>query len=120
MGDGDGTIRHLLRDAVDLGFTGELLRRLEVVRTAAGWEVYAVIEREGGPVRCAFREVQWIQMAGTWSSGLTVADFFHRPVPEVLRETLPSLITHPDLYSLTVRGGSHVNLVALGIDLTPE
>jgi hypothetical protein len=120
MGDGDGTLRHLLRDTGDLGFSGELLRRLDVARTAEGWSIAAVIEREGGAVRCVFRDVQWIQMAGTWSSGLAIAEFFHRPVPEVLRETLPSLITHRDLYSLTVRGGSHLNLVALGIDVTPE
>jgi hypothetical protein len=117
--DGDGTIRHLRPGSVDLGFTGELLRRLDVTRTAEGWDISALIEREGGPVRCAFRDVQWIQMAGTWGSGLTIAEFFHRPVPDVLYESLSS-ITHPHLYTLTVRGGSHINLVALGTELTPE
>lgn len=119
MAERDGPLRPLLPGAVDLGFAGERLRRLDVIRTAEGWSIAAVIEREGGSVRCAFRDVQWIQMAGTWSSGLTITEFFHRPVPEVLRETLPSLITHRDLYSLTVRDGSHINLVALGVDLTP-
>jgi hypothetical protein len=116
--ENDGTMRHLLRGSVDLGFTGELLRRMDVIRTAEGWDISAVVEREGGPVRCAFREVQWVQMAGTWSSGLTIAEFFYRPVPDVLYESLSS-ITHPHLYTLTVRGGSHINLVALSVDLTP-
>jgi hypothetical protein len=110
--------RPLRPGSVDLGFTGETLRRLEVIRTAEGWDISAVVEREGGPVRCAFRDVQWIQMAGTWSSGMKIAEFFHRPVPDVLYESLSS-ITHPNLYTLTVRGGSHINLVMLAVDVTP-
>ena len=74
MAERDVTIRHLLPGSVDLGFTGGRVRRLDVTRTAEGWSIAAVLEREGGPVRCAFRDVQWVQMAGTWSGGLAIAE----------------------------------------------
>jgi hypothetical protein len=117
----DAAIPPVSPGGIDLGFLGRHLRRMDVVRTAEAWDISCIIQGEGDgrDLRCAFRDVQWMQMAGTWRQGLRVIQFYHRPVPDTLRETLPSLITHGDLYSLTVRGGSHINLVAAGIDLTP-
>lgn len=108
----------LLPNAEDLGFAGARLRRLDVTRTEACWQVSFVVDGDGGPVRCAFVDPQWVQLAGTWGSGLIVKEFFRRPVPDVLRESLGS-ITHPHLYTLTVRGGSHINVADRGIDLSP-
>lgn len=121
MADNDAAIPPVTPGGIDLGFQGRTLRRIDVIRTADAWDISCVIAGEGGEadVRCAFRDVQWMQMAGTWRQGLRIIQLYHRPVPETLRETLPGLITHGDLYSLTVRGGSHINLVAAGIDLTP-
>ena len=114
----DDAIPPVTPGATDLGFLGRELRRLDVIRTAEAWDVSCVIEAEGGAVRCAFRDVQWMQMAGSWSQGLRIIQFYYKPVSDTLRESL-AFITHPHMYTLTVRGGSHVNLVAAGIDLTP-
>ena len=114
------TLADIIPGYTDLGFIGATVRRLDVIRTAEAWDISLLVDREDGAVRCAFRGVQWVQLGGTWSQGLLISEFFHRPVPETLRETLPSLITHRDLYTLTVRGGSHINLVADGIDVTAE
>lgn len=105
-------------DAVDLGFAGARLHRLDVTRTDAGWHITFVVDGPDGPVRCTFADPQWVQLAGTWGSGLIVKELFHRPVPDVLRESLSS-ITHPHLYTLTVRGGSHVNVACAGLDIVP-
>lgn len=116
---GDETLAHrLLPHAVDLGFAGARVHRLDVARTDAGWEVAFVVDGEDGPVRCTFVDPQWVQLQGTWGSGLIVKELFRRPVPDVLREALATL-THPDLYTLTVRGGSHINVACAGLALAP-
>lgn len=116
---GDDALRPVPPGATDLGFRGRHLRRMDVVRTAEAWDISCVVQAEGGDARCAFRDVQWMQMAGSWSAGLRIIQFYRRPVPDTLRESLSGIITHPDLYSLTVRGGSHVNLVCAGLDVSP-
>ena len=120
MAPGERTLADIIPGYTDLGFAGSTVRRLDVRRTAEAWDISVVIDRADDAVRCAFRGVQWVQLGGTWNQGLLIAEFFHRPVPETLRETLPSLLTHRDLYTLTVRGGSHINLVADGMDVVPE
>ena len=116
---GEETLAHtLLSNAVTLGFAGARLHRLDVARTDAGWRITFVVDGPDGPVRCTFADPQWVQLAGTWGSGLIVKELFHRPVPDVLREALGS-ITHPHLYTLTVRGGSHINVACTGLDVAP-
>jgi hypothetical protein len=65
VAEGERTLRDIIPGYTDPGFAGAQLRRLDVVRTAEAWDISCVIEAQGGPVRCAFRDVQRMQMAGS-------------------------------------------------------
>jgi hypothetical protein len=97
------------RGGTAAGFRWRTLRRIGVIRTAGTREASRAVAGEG----------RWMQVAGSWRQGPRILPPCRRFVPETLRALLSSLITHGGLYSLTVRGGSHINLAAAGIGLTP-
>lgn len=97
---------------------GATLRHLDMRCDEGGWSVSATVDAPDRSVVCVFEDVQWVQLAGTWRQGMLIREFVRKPVPDVLYETL-SLVTHPYMYVLSVRGGSALTLVALDVLVSP-